>query len=299
MAILKHIYNLNEVRFILTLILVALTGCGNRSGKGLGRSVAADQQQMEIERTNPDWAGARLVWSDEFNGDALDTSKWQYETGANGWGNHEWQNYVADGNVEVSDGTLKIIARKTGEGQRVGDYTSARLHSRQDFTYGKIEFRARIPQNKGNGLWPALWMLGSNISEVGWPACGELDIMENVSYEPDTIHFSVHSTAHNHKNGTQITSGPVALETLEEEFHTFGLLWTDRSLKFYVDSPENIKLDFSRPKGGDADAWPFSRPFYILMNLAVGGDWGGQQGVDDRVFPAVFEIDYVRVYQLP
>jgi beta-glucanase (GH16 family) len=141
-------------------------------------------------------------------------------------------------------------------------------------------------------------MLGSNIPEVGWPACGEIDIMEYVSYDPGIVHFSIHSTANNHKDGTQVTSGPVSLESIEEEFHTYGLLWTRDYLKFYIDDPQNIKLTFVRPAISNEANWPFSRPFYFLMNIAVGGDWGGLQGVDDTIFPAVMEVDFVRVYQV-
>lgn len=241
------------------------------------------------------WDDAELVWGDEFEGNTLDSDKWLFETGAHGWGNNEWQNYV-EGNVEVSNGTLKIIAEKVGSGQKTGDYTSARLNSRKAFTYGKMEIRARIPEHRGSGIWPAIWMLGSNIHTIGWPACGEIDIMEYVSFEPNQVHFSIHSTANNHKDGTQLTSGPVKLESVEEEFHTYGLLWTNQYLQFYLDDPGNVKLNFLRPVDFNDANWPFSKPFYFLMNIAVGGDWGGIQGVDDSIFPTSLEIDYVRVY---
>jgi len=161
-----------------------------------------------------------------------------------------------------------------------------------------MEIRAKIPEHKGNGIWPALWMLGSSIQTAGWPACGEIDIMEYVSFEPNQTHFSIHSLANNHKDGTQITSGPVILETIEEEFHNYGILWTNKYLKFYIDDIDNIKLNFTRPAISNAENWPFSGSFYFLMNIAVGGDWGGLEGVDDAVFPAVMEVDYVRVYQV-
>lgn len=287
---------------IITLIWLLLTG-----GSGCSSSPPTEDGPdgnipkmpvVTVDTESPEyWQDAELVWSDEFNGNQLDTDKWTFETGAHGWGNNEWQNYVAGSNVEVSDGTLKIIAKKTGAGQHVGDYTSARLNSREAFTYGRLEINARIPEFKGNGIWPALWMLGRNIPEVGWPACGEIDIMEYVSYDPGKMHFSIHSTANNHKDGTQVTSGPVPLESIEEEFHTYGLFWTKDYIKFYIDDPQNIKLHFVRPAITNDANWPFSKPFYFLMNIAVGGDWGGQQGVDDNIFPAVMEVDFVRVYQ--
>ena len=241
------------------------------------------------------WDDAELVWSDEFDGTALSQENWKFETGNNGWGNNELQNYLNEGNVEVSNGTLKIIAKK--ENVDGSKYTSARLNSKKEFTFGKIEIRAKIPEDKGKGIWPALWMLGNDINSVGWPACGEIDIMEYVSYSPNEVHFTIHSTANNHVKGTQITSGPVPLETIEEEFHTYGVLWTDKYMKFYIDTEDNIKLNFLRPSISNSDNWPFSKPFYFLMNIAVGGNWGGLEGVDDSIFPAVMEVDYVRVYQ--
>ncbi|MGB5319883.1 glycoside hydrolase family 16 protein [Eudoraea sp.] len=244
------------------------------------------------------WDNAELVWADEFEGSTLISENWTFETGDHGWGNNELQNYVEDDNVEVSEGTLKIMAKKV-EGFPVGaKYTSTRLNSKKQFLYGRMEIRAKIPEDKGNGIWPALWMLGNNIQNIGWPACGEIDIMEYVSFEPNQMHFSIHSTANNHKNGTQITSGPVKLETIEEEFHNYGLLWTDKYIKFYIDDIENIALNFQRPAISNSENWPFSKPFYFLMNIAVGGDWGGLNGVDDSIFPATMEVDYVRVYQI-
>ena len=245
-----------------------------------------------------DWSVAELVWADEFDGDTVDTTKWKFETGAHGWGNNEWQNYTDSGNASVADGLLKVTAKKEGAGQKVGDYTSVRMNSRQDFTYGRMEVRAKIPDMKGSGIWPAIWMLGSNIGEVGWPDCGEIDIMEYVSFEPNTVHFSIHSKANNHVQGTQVTSGPLQLATIEEEFHNYGILWTEDYIKFYVDDIDNVKLAFSRPSNPNQDNWPFSNPFYFLLNIAVGGNWGGQQGVDDSIFPSTMDVDYVRVYQI-
>lgn len=288
---------------IYSLVLLLFTGGSGCSSKLPGEerpdgSTGDPQPELVDTESTAYWQDASLVWSDEFDGDQLDTDKWTFETGANGWGNNEWQHYVADSNVAVGGGTLKIIAKKTGAGQHTGDYTSARLNTKEAFTYGRMEIKARIPEYKGRGIWPALWMLGRNIPEVGWPACGELDIMEYVSYDPDYVHFSIHSTANNHRDGTQVTSGPVLLETIEEEFHAYGLLWTRDYIKFYIDDPQNIQLSFRRPAISNDANWPFSKPFYFLMNIAVGGDWGGLQGVDDSIFPAVMEVDYVRVYQV-
>lgn len=281
------------------LLTIALAGCGSgEKAPDIDPEPLPDTGELPDVNAPDYWDGAQLVWSDEFDGDVLDPEKWTFETGAHGWGNNEWQEYVEEGVTEVSEGTLKITARKTGPGGHVGDYHSARLNSRQAFTFGRLEIRAKLPEHKGNGIWPALWMLGSNIGSVGWPDCGEIDIMEYVSFEPDQMHFSLHSKANNHKEGTQVTSGPLPLEDIEESFHTYGILWTREYLKFYLDDPENVKLFFPRPTPTTAENWPFGKPFYFLMNIAVGGDWGGLQGVDDSIFPAVMEVDYVRVYQV-
>lgn len=269
----------------------------------LGCSESSKKEQKEIIDTidvnDPEyWDSAELVWSDEFDGNSLSTENWSFETGQHGWGNNEWQNYVSSGNVEVDGGILKIIAKKEGTGQKVGDYTSARLNSKESFTYGRMEVRAKLPLHKGNGLWPALWMLGSNISTAGWPACGEIDLMEYVSYDPNRVHFTIHSTANNHVDGTQASSGPVELETAEEEFHTYGLLWSEEYMKFYIDDKENVKFTFQRPANHNDGNWPFSKPFYFLMNIAVGGNWGGLEGVNDAIFPSVMEVDFVRAYQV-
>jgi beta-glucanase (GH16 family) len=277
--------------------LFAMTSCTSQSGTD---DIIEEQENVEtVKEPEYDlayWAAAPLVWNDEFEGDVLDMTKWKFETGDHGWGNNEWQNYI-EGSVEVANGILKINAQKIGDGQKVGDYVSARLNSTSSFTYGRMEIRAKIPEHQGNGIWPALWMLGENIGSVGWPNCGEIDMMEYVSYDPNKVHFSIHSVANNHVNGTQVTSGPVLLETIEEEYHNYGILWSPKSIKFYIDDLDNIQLVFSKPTKPTQDNWPFDKPFYFLMNIAVGGNWGGQQGVDDSIFPASMEVDYVRVYQ--
>ncbi len=287
-------------RIFVLVFMVWFVGCSQSSPIIVEKPVEDQSEDPPDSGVNaPDyWDNAKLVWSDEFDGTSLSVENWRFETGAHGWGNNEWQNYVANDNVEVSDGTLKIIARKTGNGQQVGDYTSTRLNSTEEFTYGRMEIRAKIPEHKGNGLWPALWMLGHDIQTIGWPACGEIDIMEYVSFDPGKVHFTIHSNANNHADGTQVSSGPVNLETIEEEFHNYGILWTEEYLRFYIDDIDNIKLNFARPANPTNDNWPFSKPFYFLMNIAVGGNWGGLNGVDDTIFPAVMEIDYVRVYQV-
>ncbi len=257
-------------------------------------------KEITIQADDPDYLDHyELVWSDEFDGSEIDDSEWVHETGANGWGNDELQNYTDGQNTSLSDGTLKITALKTGTGQDVGDYTSSRINGAESFTYGRFEVRAKMPEYKGSGLWPAIWMLGRSIQEgTSWPLCGEIDIMEYVSWNSDYFSSAIHTESNNHNLGNAITSGFISLPSIEEEFHIYGLIWTYTHLKFYIDSVDNIILTYNKPGTYDQNNWPFDHPFYFLFNIAVGGTYGGVDGVDDEAFPAVMEIDYVRVYQL-
>jgi len=257
-------------------------------------------KEIIIQGDDPDYLDHyELVWSDEFEGEALNNVWWVHETGASGWGNNELQNYTDGDNTSVFGGTLKITVEKTGTGQNVGDYTSSRINNTESFTYGRFEVRARMPEYKGPGLWPAIWMLGRSIREgTSWPLCGEIDIMEYVSWNPDHSSSAIHTGSNNHTLGNAITSDWYNLPSIEEEFHTYGFIWTCKFLKFYIDSVDNIILTYNRPSDYAQSNWPFDRPFYFLFNVAVGGTFGGVEGVDDDIFPATMEIDYVRVYQL-
>ncbi len=279
--------------FLLLLVPFCLQSCKQGSTITIDGTTAAIENPAS--KTSKDDG---LIWSEEFDEDSIDTLEWAFETGANGWGNNEWQNYTSGKNVAVSDGTLKIIAKKVGSGQKVGDYTSTRLVSKKRFKYGRVEIRAKIPDHTGNGLWPALWMLGEDIGKIGWPQCGEIDLMEYVSYNPNYVIQTIHSVANNHSDNTQISTGDVLLETIEEEFHNYGLIWREDRLDFYVDHPDNITLTINRPKDYNNDNWPFNKRYFFILNMAVGGNWGGKNGVDDTIFPAQMEVDYVRVYSL-
>lgn len=281
-------------RLILTVAVFAVAPSLLAVASPQGRSSDRNRPAPLVGGSQGDY---ELVWSDEFEGDAVDSKKWKFETGQHGWGNDEWQNYTDGDNATVSDGTLKITAKKVGPGQKPGDYTSTRLNSLQSFTYGRMEIRAKMPEHKGKGLWPAIWMLGDSIRADGWPSCGELDILEYVSYDPNRVHCAIHTKANNHGDGTQ-KEAHADLETAEEEFHLYGLEWTKDKLVFYTDTPNNVKMTFERPANSNADNWPFDKPEFFLLNMAVGGGWGGKQGVeDDKIFPATLEVDYVRVYQ--
>jgi len=250
---------------------------------------------ITIENNDPDYQGSgeTLVWSDEFNSTNINMSNWTFETGANGWGNNELQNYTNGDNAHIEDGKLVITAKKLDDNKVAGSYTSARMISlgKQEFTYGRMEIRAKLPS--GTGIWPAIWMLGANINSVGWPACGEIDIMEYVGYQPDVVHATVHTTVGSGSNGD---GSSVTLPTAEEEFHVYGLLWNENELVFYTDSPENVTHTYA-PITKTADNWPFNQSQFFILNVAVGGDWGGAQGIDNTIFPQRMEIDYVRIYQ--
>jgi len=235
-----------------------------------------------------------LVWADEFDGNDINRENWSFVIWQEGNVNNEWQKYVENSNnYKVENGKLYITSTKTGENIK-GGYTSTRLSSqkKQEFKYGRIEFRAKMMH--GKGTWPALWMLGSNHDEAGWPDCGEIDIMEYVGFQPNTIHNNIHTKD---DNGVTNNKASLNLKSAEEEFHTYGIIWTNDTIQFYIDSPNNIKNTYS-PINRTAENWPYDQPFYLIMNLAVGGTWGGREGVDGSIWPQTMEVDYVRVYQL-
>jgi len=259
-----------------------------------GSDEFSTKKTINIAQDDPDYvSGFKLVWSDEFDGSSVSTSNWTFETGASGWGNNELQNYTNGENAEVKDGKLIITAKKVNNNQAVGSYTSTRMitKGKRQYKYGRMEIRAKLPS--GRGIWPAIWMLGANISTVSWPACGEIDIMEYVGYQPNTVHATVHTTAGSGANGNGSSK---TLETAEEAFHVYGLIWTEKEMIFYTDSPENVTHTYA-PLNKNEDNWPFDKPQFFIFNIAVGGNWGGAQGIDDSIFPQTMEIDYVRVFQ--
>jgi beta-glucanase (GH16 family) len=243
-------------------------------------------------------AGYKLVWADEFDKPGLpDPRKWDYDTGMNktGWANEELQ-YYAKGRLEntrVANGKLSITARKEklSSAPDFGGqaYTSGRLVTRGkfEFTYGFVEVRAKLPC--GLGTWPAIWMLGTG---EGWPEQGEIDIMEHTGMKKGEVLASLHTGAFNWPNKTQITA-PTRVETVCDSFHNYQLTWDADRILIGVDNRNY--LQFANPKDGDHHKWPFSDPQYLILNLAIGGMMGGP--VDDRIFPATMEVDYVRVYR--
>jgi beta-glucanase (GH16 family) len=236
-------------------------------------------------------SGWTLVFSDEFDQPgAPDPGRWNHDIGY--IANDEKQYYTSrPENARVEGGTLVLEARR--ERWMGYDYTSGRLNTkgRAEFRYGRVEIRAKLPT--GRGTWPALWMLGANVDQAGWPACGEIDIMENVGYDPHTIVASVHTAAYNHRQGTH-KNATITLGTPWEDFHVYALEWYPDRIDAFVDGQKY----FTFPNEGTGSrTWPFDEPQFLVLNLAIGGTWGGQKGIDDTLFPHRLVIDYVRVYQ--
>ena len=253
----------------------------------------------EVEITNEGYTsadsydGMELVWSDEFEGTTINPSNWTYDlgTGNSGWGNNELQNYVqTQDNAYLQNDNLFIVAREISNGQ----YTSARLKSQglQNFTYGRIDVRAILPI--GQGLWPAIWMLGENIDNMGWPACGEIDIIELVGTNPRRVHGTAHWGANNsvhQQNGTGI-SLPFP-DTFADEYHVFSIDWQENQITWLLDDVEFFTINSTQMNG---QAYPFNEDFFFILNVAVGGNWPGYPD-ESTLFPVYMAIDYVRVFQ--
>ena len=236
------------------------------------------------------YPGFNLVWQDEFDGMSLNTNDWNYETGNSGWGNQESQYYRAgSNNATVGDGYLTIAAKEENYGG--APFTSARIttQNKQSFKYGRIDIRARLPF--GQGLWPALWMLGDNISTVGWPECGELDIMEMIGgegYNDRTVHGTAHWNAGGQASHSGTTSVPTG-EKLADEFHVYSLVWVQNTIRWLFDDVQYHSLNI-----GGLSA--FHEPHFFIFNIAVEGDWPGPVG-PNTTFPQYMSVDYVRVFQ--
>lgn len=232
----------------------------------------------------------RLQWSDEFNeAGALNSEFWEYETGF--IRNRELQYYTdSEKNVRIEDGHL-IINALVEEGDSI---TSASVNTfgKLDFLYGKIEVRAKIPS--ALGTWPAIWMLGIDKKELGWPACGEIDIMEHVGYDPDVVHANIHTKAYNHMINTN-KGNRINVKDPWADFHVYSVEWFEDHMDFFLD--DSLYFSYENDMVGNHDTWPFDKPHYLLINLAFGGSWGGTEGVDPSALPVQYEIDYVRYYK--
>jgi beta-glucanase (GH16 family) len=259
-------------------------------------SGAAGPADSAVASDLPGW---KLTWSDEFNGpdgSAVDPTKWKHDVGGTGWGNNELE-YYTDGmqNAVVQGGNLVVTATTEGASQYkcsygTCKYTSARLLTQGLFSqqYGRFEARAQMPT--GKGLWPAIWALGDNISTVSWPACGEIDFMETIGTDIQTNHGSLHMPSNYGPSGTyKLPNGA----SYADDFHVFAFEWEPGTIRFYVD---DMLYETQTSKVPSGDTWEFEHPFFLLINVAVGGQWPGSPD-STTTFPQTLKVDYVRVYQ--
>ena len=280
-----------KTRFGLLLLLAVLIS---------GAASAQNEESQQAINAANDKSGNSLifdtipVFADEFNYTGLpDPNKWGYDIGGSGWGNNELQYYTNQlKNAFVANGKLTITAYK--EDMEGRNYTSARLITKNkgDIKYGRIEVKAQIPA--GLGTWPAIWMLPTDWVYGGWPSSGEIDIMEHVGYDQDVIHITTHSEKYYFKINTQ-KSATKKIENASTQYHLYRVDWTPEKITGYIDN----ELIFTNVnEGTDYKAWPFDQRFHLLLNIAVGGDWGGAKGIDENAFPASMLVDYVRFYKM-
>ena len=241
--------------------------------------------------------GFSYFWNDEFNSDSLPSRYWNIEIRWPGFVNNESQSYTDnEANIFIRDGKLHIRALKDNPfDPNQPAYTSGRINTKGkvELQYGFWEIRAKLPS--GVGTWPAIWMLNSNIDSVGWPNCGEIDIMEHVGHQPEHVFFNIHNaSSYGDLHGTS-QQGVYELEDIEDDFHTYSMEWDSTYIKAFVDG--NLFYNYIRPEGSNSSNWPYDNPFFLIINLAIGGEWGGQQGIDNSIFPATFIVDYVRIYK--
>jgi beta-glucanase (GH16 family) len=241
-----------------------------------------------------DRPGWEILWQDEFEGEELNLKNWTFDLGGNGWGNQELQAYTnRPENVRVENGMLVIEAREEPEFIGGRNYSSARIKTQgmHAWRYGRIEARLKLPY--GQGIWPAFWMLGEDLDRKGWPAAGEIDIMEFIGREPDHIYATVHAPGYSGGNGRG-SSMIVSTDTLKNDFHIYAIEWEKDEIRWYFDDQEYFRLTPADVPG----EWIFDHPFFIILNLAVGGTWPGYPD-ETTEFPQFLYVDYVRVYQKP
>ncbi len=268
-------------------------GSSSTSSTGTQPSAAASTNKDGTPALgSTDSAGWKLVWSDEFNGSTIDASKWSFETQNPGWVNNELQAYTGSRqeNVRLENGSLIIEARR--DNFQGHEYTSARMKTagKAHWKYGKFE--ARIKLSGGLGTWPAFWMMPEDQSRV-WPACGEIDIMEEVGFEGDVTHATTHTAAYNWAKNT-VKTAQKSVGGLTSDFHVYTLEWYEDRIDMFIDGTKYYNVQ-NENKGDDF--YPFTKDFYIILNLAVGGEWAGSKGVDPNIWPRQMLVDWVRVYR--
>ena len=280
---------------LAALLLLTLTP--TLTSAASGQTLSATDARDDTPLVRP--ADAQLVFADEFAGRRLDPARWAFETERNrqGWFNHEAQYYSVDpANVRVANGRLVIEARAGAPaathpdlgGQR---FTSGRITSRRGWTYGFYEVRAKLPCARGT--WPAVWLLPVARGQ-SWPEAGEIDLMEMVGWDPTVVHATLHTGLFNHVRGTQ-RGAQITVPTSCSAFHRYQLEWTPAAIRIGVDGRSYMRVANDRP--GGHGAWPFDAPFRLILNLAIGGDWGGARGIDEAALPQRMEVDYVRVWR--
>jgi len=280
--------------FYLTLsspVNATISGTGKATGTitNSGTYYPSDSEGYYSPSTYP---GYTLKWSDEFNDAAVNTNVWNYDIGGSGWGNNELEYYTnSTNNAYLSNGKLVIEARKETIG--TNNYTSARLNTsgKQAFQYGRIDIRAKIPVS--HGMWPALWMLGSNIGTSPWPACGETDIMELIGSSPNRVVGSIHWAQANGSSGTVNNAYFLSTGDFSQQFHVFSLIWRMNYIQIIVDGLPYMTANNTSISSG---TWPFNATFFFIFNVAVGGDWPGPPD-SSTIFPQRMYVDYVRVFQ--
>ncbi len=284
----------NEEEF--KVVLSNPTNATISNAEGIG-TIRDEDTQLFIDEdgysTPLSYPGMTLVWNDEFNGTTLDPACWTREQGNHGWGNNEWQNYTdREENAYLTDGKLIIEAKEENFGG--SNYTSARLitKDKKSFAFGRIDVRAILPE--GQGVWPAIWMLGSNFSTVGWPACGEIDIMELIGHQPSTVHGTAHwgpqgqTFSFNEGEHYDLPSS----EKFSDKYHVFSIIWENDKIEWYV----NDNKFFSLTPNQVSPSYPFNAEFFFILNIAVGGNWPGYPD-NTTQFPQQMIVDYIRVFQ--
>ncbi|MDX2065255.1 MAG: glycoside hydrolase family 16 protein [Fimbriimonadaceae bacterium] len=270
------------------LLYLIMSELSQDPAQGLGGK--ADQETV-VQKFNPkEW---ELVWKDDFENGQYDPDSWGFEEGYVRNGEAQYYTRARKENLRVGNGRLIIQARKDNwEGKPI---TSASLTTKgkREFRYGRIEAMVKIPT--GRGTWPAVWTLGTNVDQVGWPKCGELDILENVGYDPDGIHANIHVDAYNHMRKTGKGRRITADRKPYESFNLYALEWYPNRVDFFFN--EQKYFSFAREANATEATWPFDKPQYLILNLAIGGAWGGQQGIDDAIFPATMEVEYVKYFR--
>ncbi len=279
--------------FFIALSVGCILSCQSCSSKKEDEAIILPPKPAEV--VDKQWAfESTAAWADEFDYTGLpETSKWDYDLGGSGWGNNEKQYYTNSiSNVSVGDGKLTITAKK--ESMNGMAYTSTRLVTRNklDALYGRFEIKAKLPT--GRGTWPAIWMLPTDRAYGDWPKSGEIDIMEHVGYDQNNVHFTTHTEAYYFKINTQKSSTKL-IPDASTAFHLYRVDWTPYAIRGYFD---NVLVFEFVNEGKGYKVWPFDKRFHLLLNVAVGGDWGGAQGIDDSIFPQKFEIDYVKYFKM-